>query len=74
MVDLLSVSAQQAEKLIQTFRTSYQIQLVPNLRNKGAIGNDHRFSPFYSTEQQGQFLDLGRQRVEGGANEKISLL
>ena len=72
--DLGGIAAQQAEELVQTVRLAHQIELVPHLGHKGAVGDEHPALPLYSAEQQGQPLDPAGQGVQGGAHQKVPLL
>lgn len=67
------VAAQKAEELIQAGGTADEVEIIPCLGDKGAVGDDDLAVPVYGAEQEGELFDLAGQVLKRIAHQKVFL-
>ena len=63
--DPVAVAAQYLEELAYPAGGAGHIDLIPHLRDEGAVGNHHLCTALHGAEEDGQILDLGGQVGQG---------
>jgi len=74
LLHLGGVAAQNTEKLVQTVGAADEVELIPRLRDKGALGDGQLTVSLGGTEQQGQLFYVVPQRIQRLADEEVPLL